>query len=259
MRSSYFLIGLNFPYLGLFSMTNTKAILGISFAAVFAVAMIFAPNVSASGSHLDITKSEYDVKAGSGKLEIKTSGDIPTDGSAGAFGYGVITGFDSVGPANVLALTTHMCAADSPLQGPDGNCPDGSVGVLTALTGGDVTNEDHDGAEIHAHILDLKTATSDCSSVENSIGLEVDLPRSLDGTPFGAQLVDFQDNNLLAGTGITGAGDYDIKVDDGEITVTGIPSADLAGDEALVIVSFGIHGIANDDAVITNLCLTSGE
>ncbi|MFB5624204.1 MAG: hypothetical protein ACE5RP_04715, partial [Nitrosopumilus sp.] len=93
-------------------MTNTKAILGISLAAVFAVAMIFAPNVTAAGSHLEINKAEYQVDdSGIGKLEIKVNSDIPTDGSANAFGYGVVTGFTDDGPENVLALTTHLCVS----------------------------------------------------------------------------------------------------------------------------------------------------
>jgi len=236
---------------------NTKTILGISLAAAFAVSMIFALNVIASGSHLDIVKSNYKVLGnGDGKLQIKVAGDIPTDGTAGAFGYGVITGLDVIGydkelqenilaPDNVLALTTHMCAADSPLQGPDGDC-DAPVGVLSQLTDNVVLNEEHDGAEFYVHILDLMPATSDCSAVYGSNGLEVDLTRTLEGTPFGTADTDFQDNNLLAGTGITGPGDYDIKVKNNKITVKKFPSTDLAGTEAVGIVAFGIHGLAND-------------
>jgi hypothetical protein len=259
---------------------NTKTILGISLTAAFAVSMIFATDVLAAGSHLDVQEdSKYQVnKAGVGKLIVHTEGKIPTDGSAGAFGYGVITGFvdhdnDSMTdpvPENVLALTTHKCVSDHPFQSnaTDAECSS-PLGVLTLLTEGAIPDENHDGADMHAHILDLMTvvSTSSCTSHSGLNGLEVDVVRTLEGIPTSVlpgnpeynPASEFQPNNLVAGVG----GGYDVKVAGENVIVKQIPSTDLSGTSAAAIVSFGIVALddgsltsAANDGIVDRLCLT---
>ena len=74
-------------------MTKT-ILLGTTLAAVFAVFMIVP---AFAGEHLTITEAEVD----DDEVEIEVAADIPTDGSAGAFGYGV------VGSTGILVATTH--------------------------------------------------------------------------------------------------------------------------------------------------------
>jgi len=257
---------LNITCLGLVPM-NRKTMLGISLAATFAVSMIFATNAVAAGSHLDISQdaTKYQVNSkGVGKLLIHTEGKIPTDGSADAFGYGVVTGATADGPENVLALTTHKCASDHPFQSnaSDEDCPD-ALGVLTLLTLGAILDENHDGADMHAHILDLKPATQACMDAGSPAdgGLEVDIPRTLagldlPGNPFSDDATDHP-NNLIAGV----SGGYDVKVVGPNLQVRQIPSTDLFGTEAIAIVSFGIVPLDNgaltppNDGNIDQLCL----
>lgn len=252
-------------------MTNKKAILGISFAAAFAVSMIFAQSAIAGAPPFpEINKAEYKVDSGVGKFEIKTDGTIPTEGSSGAFGYGVVTGATGNGPENVLALTTHLCVSDHPLQGANGNCngADDALGVVTQLTNGGLVNENHDGAEMHAHILDLKPVDgSACDGISNGDAeLEVDIPRSLagiplPGNPYSGDATSYP-NNLLAGSGALpgdSASNYEIEVKNSKLEVKMIPSGDLFGTEAAAFASFGIHPLTDhptDDTFVTSLCLT---
>ena len=242
-------------------MTKTKTILGISFAAVFALSMLMVP--AYSEGHLSITKTDVKVKTDLVKgtqtmdVKIRTSTNIPTDGSAAGFGFGVITGVNDVGqPENVLAITTHMCAADSLVPGPDGDCSGGTVGVLTALTGVDGLNEAHDGPEFHAHILDLKVVEvgSACDLAYGTAGgLEVDVARSLQGQ-FGfdddIETTNYPNNNVLA--------EYDVKVKKNKIEVKKVPVSDLFDSGVEAIVSFGINGVVSpsDPTLLTNICLT---
>ena len=107
-------------------MTRTKTILGISFAAVFVFSMVLIP--AYAGGHLALDKTNIKVKnLEISKVDIKVAVKIPTDGSAGAFGYGIFTD----GTNNVLALTTHAGIDDHPSQG-------GGAGPI-----------------FHAHVLDL--------------------------------------------------------------------------------------------------------
>ena len=89
-----FAIYLNCPHFAMALMTQTKTILGISLAALFAVFMI-APAFAVG--HLTITEAEVD----DDEVEIEVAADIPTDGSGGAFGYGVI------GSTGILVAATH--------------------------------------------------------------------------------------------------------------------------------------------------------
>ncbi len=95
---------------------KTKTILGISFAAAFAISMMMLP-AYASG-HLGIDSTDVEIKANSNpnnaneriKVHIDVGGDIPVDKLSGAFGYGIFTGG---GTNNVLVLVTHPGITDS--------------------------------------------------------------------------------------------------------------------------------------------------
>ncbi|MEO9309516.1 MAG: hypothetical protein ABI337_04410 [Nitrososphaera sp.] len=94
---------------------NTKTILGLSLAAVFAVSMMtIAPAVADPiPGYLVIKNSKVKIEDEQLEAKIMTKGKIPQDGSGGAFGYAILTS----GHDNVLAITTHLCASDSPEQG----------------------------------------------------------------------------------------------------------------------------------------------
>jgi hypothetical protein len=228
---------------------NKKTILGISFAAA-AVAMLFG-----AAPLVDAVKPGYPGLASTQQAQndhdnynyrIEAKGPIPTDGSAGAFGYGIITGVDGDGnPENVLAITTHLCASDSFVQraAPVGQCAS-TIGLLESAFGQPAgTDEANNDETFHAHILDLKPNDAGCDGVENNIGLEVDLGRTVSSG-----------NNVSP--------DYPVNVIGNKITVLDVPVGGdpgfngTASDEILAAVSFGIHPL-NSGPTITNLCLTS--
>jgi len=126
-------------------MTRTKTILGISFAAVFVFSMVLIP--AYAGGHLALDKTNIKVKnLEISKVDIKVVVTIPTDGSAGAFGYGIFT--DDLN--NVLALTTHKGIDDHPSQGGDPNNP-----------------------VFHAHVLDLflPPVSANCATYDAEVDL----------------------------------------------------------------------------------------
>lgn len=248
---------------------NTKTILGISLIAAFAVSMIFAQSVSAdpnNGNHLDIKKVKLDVnKDGFAKLDIHTKGKIPVGN--GAFGYGVITAVNSAGePENVLAATSHVCAADSPVQGDivdeviacDGVGPQGSIGVLEFLRDfgpasfdglplGEI-DQANDGPDMHPHILDLTAYSTECSEAisENELdagdgAFEVDVGRTLSS-----------ENNISPAF-------YDVKVKNKKLTIKDVPvdENNLLATDVVLYASFNILPLIDDspNGNITNLCL----
>ena len=93
----------------------TKTILAISLSAILAIGLFASPlGVDAMGSFLDIKKGTIDVKKDEfKKAEFKTKAKIPTDGSGGAFGYGVISG---AGLEAIAVTTTHPGVKDSEAQ-----------------------------------------------------------------------------------------------------------------------------------------------
>ncbi len=95
--------------------TNTKKILTISLATIFGIAMIASPiGVDAMGSFLDVKNAK--IVTDSSELEkakFKAKANIPTDGTGGAFGYGVITG---AGLEAIVVTTTHGGVLDSEVQ-----------------------------------------------------------------------------------------------------------------------------------------------
>ncbi len=109
---------------------NTKTILGISFAAVFAVSMLAFPLSANAGGHPGVDNSvvEGDVAV------VIADGVIPTDGSAGLFGYAFS------GDKGFLGLTSHGGAFDS-------------VGQVDA-----------DDASFHTHFVTVDGSGGGCSA-----------------------------------------------------------------------------------------------
>ena len=87
------------------SMTKTKTILAISFAAIFAISMIMSPVYA--GGHLFFEKSQVTIHEKKGTIDIKAkvTAKIPKDES-GASGWALL------GWEKVLVLVTHVPAFD---------------------------------------------------------------------------------------------------------------------------------------------------
>lgn len=237
---------------------NTKTILGVSLAAIFAVSMIATQSAFAGGppppsdgyktvENLVVTKNS---PGNTVNVTFDTAGMIPKDGTApeGAFGYGLVTTLNNDGlPEDVLALTTHKCVSDSFKQGDSADCDEPTAGLLEALGFPAGSNELHDDETFHAHVLDLKGVvdTSSCSTVAGGLGLEVDLDRTV-----------ATGNNISPDWTISFNSDMD------EITVSDVPRKDIKSSNfksPYLAAYFGIVGfVADDGETISNLCLTDG-
>ena len=116
---------------------NSRAILGITLAAVFAFSMILVP--AFAGGHIIIESSEMIkyVKKGEIDLSIKVTAKIPKD-ETGLFGWALL------GWTKTLVLVTHVPAFDD-------------------------SDFDNKGGAFHTHVLSL-TDVTDCTS-----GLKIDL------------------------------------------------------------------------------------
>jgi hypothetical protein len=233
---------------------NTKTILGISLTAAFAVSMILAQSAIAMSENAlpgyrDIagfdsstaTVNEVDFF----KATINTDNPVVHNGQKGAYGFGIFTD----GSSTALALTTHMCASDTLVQGnaPDARCPN-TIGLLDALFEPGL-NAVHDDATFHAHMLvvtgNLSSNTAgfetDCSSVPNTFA-KVDLGGS----------VAYQGAAYLSP-------DWPVKVMGKTIMVGNVPVDAFEGDPEILdaVVSFGIGPEWNQAGTITALCLTN--
>jgi len=138
---------------------NSKTILGISLAAVFAVSMAILPATASDASFLDILGTKVSAKQNS--AQITTAATIPTDGNSGLFGYGI-------GAANgVLGITSHGEAFDSEAQidaddasfhthlvtaEPSKQCPDGVL--VTSASFEEVGNANVAGNKITVANID---------------------------------------------------------------------------------------------------------
>ncbi len=231
-------------------MIKTKIFLGISLAAVFALSMTFGQiEFAGAAEHIpeyrQIVDTKVTVKTDSDggvlKAEIKTADKIPKkgDGSEGAFGFGLATGALIGDP--VLALTTHLCVADTLVQGnaKDKVCP-ATVGLLDLLGFPPGTDEMHDDAKFHAHMLILKAATAACPV---NTAAEVDIGASA------AYAGDANSGDYLSP-------DWKVKVKGHKITVENVPTGALPDAGVELIVSYGIVGVADATTTVTNLCLT---
>ena len=179
---------------------NSKAILGVSFAAVFAVSMILAQNAitpmafadddddgDSNGSFLTIVESEVEIDDGEIEVEIETAGDVPLDGTSGAFGYALLTDGGSGALDNVMVLVTHLPLDDSSFE----ELPSG----------------------FHTHVLDLMAGTGACAGFD----AEVDLVGS--------------------GANVAFDVDYDWEIDENEIEIEDIPSSDLGNPSSVIGVA----------------------
>jgi len=95
-------------------MTKTRTILGVSFAAVFALMFAFTPMASAVSNIFSATVTE---DGSTLDAAIVTSTKINKGGQDGAFGYGVVTleGLGGDGDSLMVA-TTHKGVYDSEKQ-----------------------------------------------------------------------------------------------------------------------------------------------
>jgi len=119
---------LNAVFSRLVIMTNKKAILGISLAAIFAVTMIASQTVSADEHFLDVEKLEMEMNSEAiTQAKLKT-GDIPATDETSWFGYVVLTNH-----GDWLAATTHEGFCDSEVQTDKGSVP--SLGDADACPG----------------------------------------------------------------------------------------------------------------------------
>ena len=218
----------------------TKTITWLSVVALAGIigfaTLALQPNALAGApGPLEIDDADVKINKKFLKAEIKTEGKIPKDGSGGLIGIGILTS----GTDNVLALTSHLCASDSPLQSnaPNSICPDASAfGLLEALTSGALLNKDYDGADWHPHILDLKPADGYCDSV--GAPLEVDF-----------------DSTLGSGNNVSPT-DYKLKVKKNTIEVKApLGDGNVTPDgSGVVIVSFQIDAEVTGN-LITDLCV----
>jgi len=246
---------------------NTKIILGISLAAAFVISMIASQSAIADGlpEYLQIKETKVTVVTdsdGNGilKAEIKTEDKIPKKGEAGAFGYGLATAglFDG---EPVLALTTHICAADTPYQGDakSKKC-DNPVGLLQALTGGVLKDVDHDGAKFHAHMLVLTKDTSATWAETGGIAPACD---DTDNTSFAqvnmtATLAYNTANESSPGALDIISPDWTVKVHGDKIRVGNVPTDALPDSGVEGFAAYGIEGTDHNlDGIIDNLCLTT--
>lgn len=165
-----------------------------------------------------------------------------------------------------MALTTHICAADSPFQGDakSKKCA-ATVGLLQALTGNAVQDEDHDGAKFHAHMLVLTddiTATfpaatggpavSDaCTNTHNPSFGQVDLVAIVDYDATTSAELGLDPLSIVSP-------DWTVKVHGDKIRVGNVPTNALPDAGVEAIASYGIEGQDfNGDTIIDNLCLTT--
>lgn len=92
---------------------SSKKILMISMVAIMGVAMI-APSVSAEMDFLDLVRGHIVANNNEFmKVSWSTQAQIPTDGSAGAFGFGIISDGNIEA---VLVATSHVGVLDSEAQ-----------------------------------------------------------------------------------------------------------------------------------------------
>jgi hypothetical protein len=139
-------------------MIDKKILLGISITAIFAISMIASQSMAtaAAGDAIQVKDYEITIDADTNEMSVKITSnqDIPLEAESGAIGFGVLTD----GTNNVLALTTHLCASDSPVQGPAGALCDETAHIDV----GQGTFTEHNDATWHAHFLDLKPADGFC-------------------------------------------------------------------------------------------------
>jgi hypothetical protein len=232
-------------------MNNKKAILGISFAAAFAVSLIFAQSAIAMSENAlpgyrDIVGNQSSTANVGGdeffKATINTEDPIVHNGQKGAYGFGIFT----EGTTAALALTTHMCVSDTLVQGnaPDARCPD-TIGLLDLLTGTPGVDAVHDDSTFHAHMLVLTFDTTGCNDPNSFAQVNV------------TATLEYQDDGPGAIPPYLSP-DWPVKVTGKSITVGNVPVEAFDGTSNVVdVVSYGITPEDNGSGTVTNLCLTN--
>jgi len=124
---------------------NTKTILGISLAVVFAVSTLGSAYAAGHLGIVDVEVSKSEAGNNLLDIHIEVGATIP---ETGAFGYGII---GNGGLNNVLSLTSHSGILDHSFQ-----------------------NDEDDGI-LHPHVLDLKGITDACSGAD----VEVDVAKTI--------------------------------------------------------------------------------
>jgi hypothetical protein len=149
---------------------NTKTIVGLSFAAVFAVTLMASPAFAGGPppipGYLDIQGTPIvDIKTTGNdnnqnsriKVHIDVAENIPLDGNS-LFGYAIMTD-------------------KTPLNNSDEDLVADNVHVLVTHLPIDDTAADEDDTGLHTHVLDLTGASSNCAGV--GAGFEVDVASSI--------------------------------------------------------------------------------
>jgi len=150
-------------------MTKT-ALYGTILAAVFIISMVVAVPLADAAGHIFIKKTEVEVKNLTKlEVEIKVTAKIPKDGSAGAFGYGIIT--DPVGFNNVLALTTHAGVLDHPSQS-GASDPKFHAHVLDLAAPGSIT--DPCSPAVHNAVVDFASSIASGNNIGAPYKVKVD-------------------------------------------------------------------------------------
>jgi len=195
---------------------NSRAIFGVSLAAIFALSAVLIP--AYAGGHLIIDKTEVKVKTdfvkGTETVDVKIKASVPIP-SSGLFGYGILSSPGSGGLDNVVALVSHGGVFDHPFQS----------GPLDPVA--------------HAHVLDLAAPGSLGDTCDTIAGVDL--------------VVDFESSDT-SGNNIGAL--YDVKVKNKEIKVKKIPvggPADMLDNTVEAIVAFAIVPDATLDPSTTLL------
>ena len=94
---------------------SSKALFGLMVAGALGAAMLIAPLLAAAtNGFLTVQHAKIFTNADTDRLRgiLVTEGLVPTDGSAGAFGYGILTGDGDA----IFVTTTHAGVVDSEKQ-----------------------------------------------------------------------------------------------------------------------------------------------
>ena len=133
-----------------------------------------------SDQFLDIKKCKYGIKGDViKKIFIETRGEIPQDGSEGAFGYGVI-----LSDGNVIVTTTHAGVLDSKLQ-VDINDPVFHNHFVELTTNANCTGE---GMEPGFAVADLTFESPGDVIIDNNKAILKNLPATSDGITPGSEV-----------------------------------------------------------------------
>lgn len=208
-------------------MTGQLSLIAIGILGVFAASTVILaqPISSTVEDFLDVINADVNVKPND-RLDarVETAGDIPEDGSGGAFGYGILT---DDGDA-VIAATTH---------------------------GGVLDSEEQDDASDpiwHNHLVVLETGTDECGDDFKVDQITFESPGSVNIAPSDRALLRNVPTDEFEATNVDVPGTEDTPIElGGDITLT-------AGTDVQDVVSFVLEPIS-DDGDIEAICVTDVE